>query len=279
MKWFKHYSDMHRGRSMDALFEAFGHMGPCSYYILVEMCSEKLEKPDSESLTEVDCSFGFSQRILRQNLRISQTNLRRVLDGCQTNGLLEFEFSGNEVKIKMPILLDLLDRRTKKASVRRQQSVRNVSLDIDKDKEEDVEKIKNPRVRKKAAQPEAVASPIEPEILSPGSTKVFIASYCEAYKARYKTNPIISKTISGIAKRIAETLKDDGPLYASVYLTMNDSWFLTRSHDLATMESNLSRIKIKVDTGRMITRSDIKQIETQDHYTSQMERMGLADGA
>ena len=104
MKWFKHFSDSHRGQSIQDLLDQLGHTGLC-YYVLVEMCAEKLEKEDN-GLTEVDCSFSFHTRIVRQNLRISATNLRRLLDVCATNGLLSFEFSGNTLEIKMPILLN-----------------------------------------------------------------------------------------------------------------------------------------------------------------------------
>ena len=138
MKWFKHFSDSHRGQSIQDLLDQLGHTGLC-YYVLVEMCAEKLEKEDN-GLTEVDCSFSFHTRIVRQNLRISATNLRRLLDVCATNGLLSFEFSGNTLEIKMPILLNLLERNTKKARTTRISSAQKVHLDKDKDKDKDKEK-------------------------------------------------------------------------------------------------------------------------------------------
>lgn len=114
MKWFKHYTDNHRGRSIQDLMDQLGHTGLC-YFLIVEMCAEKLNRKVDSELSEDDCIFTFHERILRQNLRVSPTNLRRLLDICRTNGLISFEFSGKSVQIKMPILLDLLDYDSKKS--------------------------------------------------------------------------------------------------------------------------------------------------------------------
>jgi len=95
------------------------HQGVAAYYFLFEMCAEKLEKLPDRDLEEVDCLFRFSPRVVRQTCRISQTNLGRLLDICQTNGLLSFRFFQEELEIKMPILLDLLDYDSKKSRPRR----------------------------------------------------------------------------------------------------------------------------------------------------------------
>ena len=140
MRWFKHYSDNHRGRSIQDLLDQLGHTGLC-YYLLVEMCAEKLEKGD-KSLTEAECLFSFHRRVVRQTLRISATNMARLLDVCAANGLLSFEFSGNTLQIKMPILLNLLERNTKKAQRTRIESARKSPLDIDKEEDKDKDKDK-----------------------------------------------------------------------------------------------------------------------------------------
>lgn len=146
MKWFKHYTDNHRGRSIQDLLDKLGHTGLC-YYLLVEMCAEKLEK-DDKGLTDADCLFSFHVRVVRQNLRISPINLRHLLGICATNGLLSFELSGNSLQISMPILLDLLDHNTKKAQLTRKKYAIKSPLDkeIDKDKEIDEDKDKDKEI-------------------------------------------------------------------------------------------------------------------------------------
>lgn len=142
MKWFKHHTDNHRGRSIQDLMDQMGHVG-LSYYIILEMCAEKLQKNKDETVTEVDCLFRFSQRIVRHSCRISQTNLRRLLDICQTNGLLSWKDAGNEIEISMPILLDLLEKNLKKRTIRGLRVSSKHPLDKDKDIDKDKEEEKN----------------------------------------------------------------------------------------------------------------------------------------
>lgn len=139
MKWFKHFSDNHRGKSMQTLFDEMGHLGMSSWYILMEMCTEKLEKKWDKNLEDSDCLFEFHQRIVRRNLRISQTNLGRLLDICQGFGLLSFRIIGDIIEIKMPILLDLLEsdqKKSRRCSVRiapatRLESKLELNVDVD----------------------------------------------------------------------------------------------------------------------------------------------------
>lgn len=135
MIWFKHFTDNHRGRSMQFLFDEMGHAGIACWYILMEMCAEKLEKSSSKE----DCVFEFHERILRDNLRLSRTNVRRMLDQCATFAMLQYEIDGTFVKIKMPKLAELLHRDLKVARQRPGKSAAAPLLDTDKelDKEKD----------------------------------------------------------------------------------------------------------------------------------------------
>jgi len=130
MKWFKHYSDMHDGRSINNLMDELGHTGLC-FFLLQEMCAEKFDGGDDEGAT----TFQFHPRIVRQKLRISSVKLKRLLDYCSTNGLLSFQFSENSLQISMPILLDLQARDEKNARKRRANTAQKPRLDIEIDKE------------------------------------------------------------------------------------------------------------------------------------------------
>jgi len=136
MIWFKHYTDNHRGRSMQFLFDEMGHTGIACWYILMEMCAEKLEK----SLSKEDCVFEFHERILRDNLRLSRTNVRRMLDLCATFAMLSYETDGTFVKIKMPKLAELLHPDLKRARQRpgRIQAASRLDLELELNKEEEV---------------------------------------------------------------------------------------------------------------------------------------------
>lgn len=140
MKWFKHYSDMHDGRSVNNLMDELGHTGLC-FFLLEEMCAEKLDA-SVKNLDESATIFHFHQRIVRQKLRISPANLRRLLDVCAANGLLAFEFAGNTLQISMPILLNLLDRDAKNARKTRENAAQKTRLEIELDRELELDKEK-----------------------------------------------------------------------------------------------------------------------------------------
>jgi hypothetical protein len=129
---------MHRGRSINALLDEHGHMGLC-FFLLQEMCAEKLEKPaeGDPELSESDCVFNFHRRVVQQNLRLRPAAVERLLDSCQTSGLLSFVLDGNQIQISMPILLNLLDRDSKRARHTRAKNAAPNGIDIDTDKEED----------------------------------------------------------------------------------------------------------------------------------------------
>lgn len=137
MKWFKHFTDNHRGRSIQDLLDRMGHSGLC-YYLLVEMCAEKLEKKGDEMLTEADCQFHFHTRIVKQNLRLTTEKLKRLLSGCDANGLLSFQFDGSFLQINMPILLNLLNRDEFLARKIRAEHATKTRLDIDKNKNKNI---------------------------------------------------------------------------------------------------------------------------------------------
>ncbi len=143
MKWFKHYTDNYRGRSVHSLFDDFGHIGPCCYYIILELCAEKLAKNPEKDLEVSEFYFGFSQRFLKQNLRISSTKLELFLNKSSTLGLFSFKKIENNYEIFMPILLDLLDSDFKKTRSRRESDASKTPLDIDReiriDKDKDKE--------------------------------------------------------------------------------------------------------------------------------------------
>lgn len=139
MRWFKHYSDMYRGRSINDLFEKMGHTGPCCYFLLLELCTEKLDKNYDKNNGNLEFVFRFSERFVRQNLRISSGKLEVFLNICREHSLLNFKLVENILEIEMPILLDLLDSDFKRTRRRRDSDVTLEPLDKDKDKDKDIE--------------------------------------------------------------------------------------------------------------------------------------------
>lgn len=97
------------------------------------------------------------------------------------------------------------------------------------------------------------------------SVREFIARYCEEFRNRYGSNPDITGKDAGIAKRLVKDLGIARALaLARAYVEMNDSFFLTKRHDLVTFESNLKAIAVKLDTGQSVNRTQARQQETRD---------------
>lgn len=115
MKFIKHFTDAHRGKSLLAVRRELGMAGIGMYWTLVELCGEKLEKLATEEYSEAHCHFEFEVGYFCQKLGTRPTYVRKILDIFQTSGLLLAESSEYEIKISMPKLLESLDRDSKRA--------------------------------------------------------------------------------------------------------------------------------------------------------------------
>lgn len=103
--------------------------------------------------------------------------------------------------------------------------------------------------------------------LTPGqATSMFIATYCTAFKERWKTPPvqIAGRYLGAAGRMVAELGVERACQLVSTYLEMNDGYFLSRKHDLLTMESSLNSIAIKHDTGKTLSRADIRGMEQRE---------------
>ncbi len=115
MKFFKHFTDAHQGRSMQALMNKFGLEGYAAFFILTEICASKLEKEPNQKFTEEHLKFTFNERIVREKLRMRSTKVELFLNYCSTLDLLQFTKDQDEINFYFPKLLESLDRDTKRA--------------------------------------------------------------------------------------------------------------------------------------------------------------------
>lgn len=135
MKFFKHFTDAHRGQSIQRLKDRHGMKGVGIYWTLVELCAEKLIKDDAEEFTVEHCNFTFHHRYIRDTLETHQLkNLLMYLRSMSDVGLMSFECVGDVISICMPKLLECMDRDTKRARKPRGDSAPKKK---NKDKEED----------------------------------------------------------------------------------------------------------------------------------------------
>jgi len=292
MKWFKHFSDNHRGKSIQVLFDEMGHMGVSCYYILMEICSEKLEKNSDKCLEEADLLFSFHQRILRQNLKISLANLRKLLNICQTFGQISYEEDGNIFKIKTPILLDLLEYDQKRP--RKQRASAAIKTRLEEETEKEQEKDTDTETDKEFAKspilpliPISVNSKSNPKKTSLTSEQKDLnrriwASYQDAYLFRYKIEPIRNAKVNGIVSMLRQRLGEEAIDVVKFYLESNHSFYVGKTHSISHCLNDCETLRTQMLKGKAITPTMIKNYEKQNQeieFNQQIETMWKDDNA
>jgi uncharacterized protein YneR len=265
MKWFKHYSDMHDGETIAELFENLGHKG-LAFFLLQELCCEKLEKNKDQILQESDCVFRFPVRIVRQKLRLSGGNLAELLRICATKGQLSYSFDENIVEIKMPILLYLLDSDSKKARQKRAEAATQSRLDKDKEEDKDLDKDKESKLP--ALRPKPTAQDSE-------QNKLIKTAYVNAYRLRYGVEPSTNSAqfnsqVANLRKKIGA---EDAVKVVEFYLTHNDHWYVKKTHSFNLCLADADTLRTQMLRGKAITTNDVRQFEKQDQLTSQLNRI------
>jgi hypothetical protein len=140
MRFFKHFTDNHRGRTVQRFLDEMGPAGVMAYYFIMEICAEKLEKKDGKAATESDCVFVFNRRVIENVTRMKRKSTDKLGIIGQECSVWEWKPNQNEIIIKMPILLDLLDRDLKSARTRRARDAENPRLELELESELDIDK-------------------------------------------------------------------------------------------------------------------------------------------
>ena len=139
MRWFKHYSDNYRGRSVGRFYKEFGHSGISMYYLLTEICTEKMESLPNRGLEQTDFIFSFDLTFVRSVLRSNLTKIESFLSLGSTLNLWDFKIVEQELNLKYPILLDLFDSDLMLSRSRCVRVARKQRLEIELEKEIELE--------------------------------------------------------------------------------------------------------------------------------------------
>lgn len=266
MRWFKHYTDNHRGQGIQFLFDELGHFGVAGYWILVEMCAEKLNKYEDHITTEVDCEFSFHRRVVESALRAKSVAVERLLNAGSTSKLFRASRNGNQILISMPILLDLLERNHKKMRFKCNTNDTKTHLEQNRiDIEQNRIDIEKGEKTKKVTENKSQL---------PTETKSLIAFYCEAWKSRYNSNPPIGGKEAGIFRTLVKDLGfEKAKNFVNAYLQMPDPWFVTKRHDAATLRLNLNSVEHFITTGKLVTRKDVNELDKRISYQNTIDAL------
>lgn len=191
MKWFKHYSDNHRGQSVNALMDELGYFGPFIYYTIYEICSEKLQGSTEQPIGIDDCIFRLHRRVVCSATRAKPSSVTRGLTLGQSCGLWSFKIDGDYFEIKIPILLDLLDSDQKKTRLKRDRFSAKKRLDKEEDKEEEVVVQKSTTTIEEFYVPDDIMQTLKTRLMYPESLITEIAH--DAWLIYLGTDPTARK--------------------------------------------------------------------------------------
>jgi hypothetical protein len=103
------------------------------------------------------------------------------------------------------------------------------------------------RTKPEATLPQTVSAPARKRS---ADARPLIATYCEAFKSRYGTNPVVDGKAVGLASNILRTVPlQRAQELVQAYLQMEDRWFLTKCHDFGTFVQNISKVSVALANG------------------------------
>ena len=133
MKWFKHYANASDSVKLNNLIDELGVEGYGRYWLLLEMLAEEYDGKSEEF------EVHFRKISAKVQIKFSK-KLETFLQKLSDFHLIDFRISGKVYFLSAPILSDLKQKDFKRSRPSRDHAATTPPLDIDKDKEEDIDK-------------------------------------------------------------------------------------------------------------------------------------------
>lgn len=264
MKWFKHYSDNYRGRSVLSFHREFGHVGVSWYYLLTEICAEKLDKPLHGDITTASCAFSFDKAFVELSLRGTFAKIERWLRHGVVMGLWSFTTTDHELRLNYPILLELLDSDQRKTRSRRDRDATQTLLDKEQDKEKEKEVDKNKSFAPTQFSADAEKLSKSKKALTSEQkdlNKRIWESYRSAYLIRWKVEPVRNQTVNGQISMLRSRLGDEAVEVVAFYLTSNNTFYVGKCHPIGLCLQDAEALRTQMLKGTAITSSMLKNFE------------------
>lgn len=130
MDYFKHYACASESKSINSLYDKFGHKGVAFWWLLLELCCEHW---DGQSEPE----FQFHSRTVVTKLKSSSRSVVPWLELCSTLGMLAFAKKSNLFEIKLPKLMEV---KTSRRVIKNNKKQLSVYKEEDKERDTDIER-------------------------------------------------------------------------------------------------------------------------------------------
>lgn len=219
--------------------------------------------------------FMVANRIFDDHKMVKLTTSERLLyvillTCCADAGAKQITCSREGIKMRLGSSKEAVEKQL--LSLERNQLVRVLEQPTLIKEEKRIEekrkenKLRKGREKQKASQPDAAAPvPLGQNL---------VAVYCDAYKTRYPENPVIRPQDAKALKNLGETVGvNQAEDLLRAYLRMNNSWFITKAHDLTTFLQNLNQVKNFSATGQVVTIADARNAEAGDSLKNQIARL------
>jgi hypothetical protein len=272
MKWFRHFSSLHRQAESQAVLKYLGPEWYGRYIILLELCAEQYDGEHSSTTITLQVDH------LKTTLRVVgdkwQTTLRLL---GEYNGFT-FEVVGEFIKIEIPIVAELFHKDATSSKARRA----TLGPVAGRDKTKTKTKIRLEESLQSAT--EVATSPPAEVINFPKPKKEsnpnlelnrdIWDAYEFAYEKRWKQKPVrnakVNRNISDLGKRLGF----DAVSVVDFFVNHNKSYYVERTHDISLCLKDAETLHTQWKRGQAITKNEIKTFETEDFYKQQMERLG-----
>ena len=104
MDYFKHYASASDSKSLNIIFDKFGHKGIAFWWMFLELCSENW---DGQSEPE----FEFHSRTVVTKLKSSVRSVVPWLELCSDLGMCAFAHNSTKFSVKVPKLMEVKTSR------------------------------------------------------------------------------------------------------------------------------------------------------------------------
>lgn len=137
----------------------------------------------------------------------------------------------------------------------------NVPLKGD-EKDQNLAEPENFEPRVKSTKPKKQAS-IDALPVEAPKGQIFVGHYCALWKKRYGVNPVLRPQDGKNLKSLGDNNSTERVLgLLEAYFEMPDPFFLKRRHDIATFLGNLNSIAHFMESGRVVTNTELRNLDT-----------------
>lgn len=254
MKWFKHFSSLHRQPECQAIIRKLGFEWYGRYLVVLSECAEQYNGDKSST------TFTLHVDQLKTTLRVVgdqwTTTLRLVGDYSG----FTFKVLGEFIILEVPIIAELFHKDSTSSKVRRAKlgTLAGRDKEEEEDKEEDLDK---ELPKREKAQKKGELSEHQKTL----NSKTWDA-YRQEYLNRYHVEPIRNASVNSKISQLAQRLGADAPEVVRFFVAHPDSFYVKNMHAIGLCLKDAESLSTQWRKGKAITSNDMRNYERNQGY-------------